>query len=300
MKFSSSTGLPESSNGDKAGRGYWDQFYNPEYAPRALNPSDHSLRNFVESRFHEFFMKTFSSMRGKNLLEVGCGGSRFLPYFSKQFGLNVSGMDYSAAGCAAASKLLDSEGVSGQIICADIFNPPVELWRRFDVAVSFGVVEHFAETAKCISAIARLVKPEGLVLTFVPNLVGSVGYLQKVLDRRVFEKHKPLDRNLLEQAHLDAGLIISTCDYFLFSNFGVNNINEVNRRSVEWFIKNFLLKSLRYISGAIWAVETTFHQLPPNRFTSPYIVCAAKAGTPSKYVTANEINSEKATVTLPI
>lgn len=286
MKISSLTGLPQSSNGDKAGRSYWDQFYNPRDALRAVDPSDGSLKNFVERRFHQFFMGVFSSMRGKDLLEVGCGGSRFLPYFSKQFGLNVSGMDYSAPGCAAASKLLESEGVPGRVICADVFNTPAELWRRFDVAVSFGLVEHFTETANCVSAIAKLVKPGGLVVTFVPNLAGSVGYLQRVMDRRVFEKHLQLDRNLLERAHLDAGLDIIECKYFTFVNFSVNNINSLRKDSAEWIIKNFLLHGLRYMSGAIWAVETAFHQLPPNRFTSPYIVCAAKVGTPSVHFNA--------------
>jgi SAM-dependent methyltransferase len=61
--------------------------------------------------------------------------------------------------------VLDAAGVPGEIVCADLFAPPPHLLAQFDVVVSFGVVEHFDDTAACVAACARLVKPGGLMVT---------------------------------------------------------------------------------------------------------------------------------------
>jgi 2-polyprenyl-3-methyl-5-hydroxy-6-metoxy-1,4-benzoquinol methylase len=265
-----------SSNHDKAGKSYWDLNYSPEYAPPAVDPRDPGLRNFVERQFHDYFRKTLSSLNGGALLEIGCGGSRYLPYFSKEFGIHVSGIDYSEAGCASASRILAREGVPGQIVCADFFDPPPSLFERFDVVVSMGVVEHFADTAGCLRAVTRFVKPEGLVLTFVPKMVGLIGSLQKFLDRQLFDKHVPLDKELLRQAHEQANLVVEDCDYFLFNHFFVVGMNQVAAGTFEWYLKASLLKSLHCLSGAIWALETAFHPFRPGRFMSPFIACTAR------------------------
>lgn len=281
---STSTDFAEASNHDKAGKSYWDQTYRPEYAPRAVDPHNTSLKNFVERQFHRYFLKTLRSMEGKELLEVGCGGSRYLPYFSKEFGLRVSGLDYSERGCASASRILTKEGVSGEIVCANFFEPPEFLFERFDVVVSFGVVEHFDDTTNCLAAIARFVKQGGLVLTFIPNMVGLVGHLQRVADRRVFYKHVLLDKVILREAHEQAGLFVQECEYFMFNNFFVINMNEIARHSAEWYLKAPLIRGLKYVSGAIWAVETLFHPFRPNRFMAPFIACAARVIEPKSSV----------------
>jgi 2-polyprenyl-3-methyl-5-hydroxy-6-metoxy-1,4-benzoquinol methylase len=274
--FSSQIDPSAATNHDKAEKSYWDMTYSPEYAPPAVDPRDPGLKNFVERQFHRYFRRTLSSMNGGELLEIGCGGSRYLPYFSKEFGLHVSGIDYSEAGCDSSSRILAREGVSGKIICTDLFDPPQSLHERFDAVVSLGVVEHFEDTKNCIAAIARFVKPGGLVLTFIPNMVGLVGRLQKQFDRHVFEKHVPLDKVLLRQAHEQAGLLVKECEYFLFSSFFVVNINQTAKHSAPWYLKTALLQSLHYASGAIWALESAFHPFRPNRFMSPYIACTAR------------------------
>jgi 2-polyprenyl-3-methyl-5-hydroxy-6-metoxy-1,4-benzoquinol methylase len=286
--------FPGASNDDKAGKSYWDLTYSPEYAPPAVDPHDTRLKNFVDRQFHHYLQETLSSMKGGKLLEIGCGGSRYLPYFSKEFGLNVSGLDYSSEGCASASRVLTREGISGQIICADFFDPPQSLYEKFDVVVSFGVVEHFADTKACLAAIARFVKSGGLVLTFIPNMVGLVGQLQKIIDRKVFEKHVPLDKESLQQAHKQAKLVIENCDYFLFNHFFVVTMNQIARDSFEWYSKTVVLNALHYVSGAIWALETAFHPFRPGRFVSPFIACTARKGKSARSTTLDSSFCETA------
>jgi 2-polyprenyl-3-methyl-5-hydroxy-6-metoxy-1,4-benzoquinol methylase len=260
---------------DEAGKHYWDKTYQRAASPRALDPHDRGIRNYSKRQFHEFLSKALVGMHGRNLLEIGCGDSVFLPYFSNELGLNVSGIDYSEAGCEKASGMLVREGVSGEVVCADVFCPPARLLGKFDVVVSFGVVEHFVETAECLSAFARFLKPGGTILTFVPNMNGLMGRLQKLLDSKVYAKHIPLDHSALRQAHEQAGLSVLHCDYFQFNNFFVPNINEVTQGSLEWYVKSAFLKLLHYASGVIWLLEMLIRPFSPNGFVSPFIICTA-------------------------
>lgn len=263
---------------DKAGKAYWDQTYEAPSLPRVFDPHPRGVRNYAKRRFHAYFSRLFAHMATSqaDLLEIGCGASTFLPYLGKEFGFNVSGIDYSEAGCDVASRTLAREGVHGNIICADAFHVPEDMFGHFDVVVSFGVAEHFSNTAACIAAFSKFLKPGGLIITFIPNLVGLIGLLERVLDRSVYEKHVLLDRKSLQAAHQDAGLLIQSCDYFLFANFGVANINEIPKGSVEWYAKRAVLKSLEGLTGMIWFLETVLWPFPSNRITSPYVVCAAK------------------------
>ena len=217
-------------------------------------------------------------MNVKELLEVGCGGSQYLAYFAKEFGLHVTGLDYSEPGCASAARLLTREGVSGRIVCADFFDPPRSLCGKFDVVVSFGVVEHFTDTTACMpAAIANFVKPGGLGSDFrSEHDRGDGGSLQKALDRQLFNKHVPLNRALLRRAHERAGLLVQACDYFISNNFFVLALQPTSRSSIGRYLKAFLLRCLHYVSGAIWTLERVFRRFPPMGFTSPYIVCVAR------------------------
>lgn len=117
--------------------------------PPAMNPRAQDLNNYVNRRFHESFCRMFVSLetRGKKLLEVGCARSVWLPYFAKEFGFRVSGIDYSEIGCQQAIEVLHREGVQGEVVCTDLWALPPSLVGQFDVLISCGVVEHFQDTA---------------------------------------------------------------------------------------------------------------------------------------------------------
>jgi len=95
------------------------------------------------------------------------------PYFAKEFGFKVYGIDYSEIGCKQAREVLSNTGVEGNVICAIFFSPPENLIDAFDVVVSFGVVEHFEDTAG-IAAFSRFLKPNGILqryLTWLDSMV---------------------------------------------------------------------------------------------------------------------------------
>lgn len=55
------------------------------------------------------------------------------------------------------------------------FSPPASMLGKFDVVVTFGVVEHFIDTRACLDAMSQFLKPGGLLVTSIPNLAGWIG-----------------------------------------------------------------------------------------------------------------------------
>lgn len=159
----SSPEIPELLAGDKAGAGYWDKLWGNESLLAAVDPYGRGAKNFPARRFHQYLQEAFKGLpaQGRKLLEVGCAQSALLPYFSKHFGFEVFGIDHSEIGGEKARKVLQREGVIGQIYCADLFSPPGELLGQFDAVLSMGVIEHFEKTAECVAAMARFLKPAG-------------------------------------------------------------------------------------------------------------------------------------------
>ena len=106
---------------DKAGKAYWDQRWKDGPLPKAVNPRQRGLNNYVHRKFHEYFTSIFSSFdtKGKKLLEVGCARSAWLPYFANEFGFEVWGVDYSESGCEQARRILQMSADLRTLISRD-------------------------------------------------------------------------------------------------------------------------------------------------------------------------------------
>jgi 2-polyprenyl-3-methyl-5-hydroxy-6-metoxy-1,4-benzoquinol methylase len=260
--------------GDKAGQGYWDSVWQGLPIPNAVNPHALNLRNHMYRCFHDFFVRVFAEKNpvGQELLEVGCARSRWLPYFAREFGFRVTGLDYSAIGCEQSRAILQQAAVNGRVIQADFSSPPGDLLGQFDVVVSFGLVEHFEDTASCIESLARFLKPGGLMITSVPNLVGVVGSIQKRVCRSVFDVHVLLDRKALRAAHEEAGLSVLSCDYYMSGDFSVMNLSCWSESRLYGMLRLIPLG----LSLPLWFMERTGAALRPNRLTSPYLICLAR------------------------
>ncbi len=193
-----------------------------------------------------------------------------MPYFAKEFRFKVYGIDYSEIGCQQTMQILSKEGVKGDIVCGDFFSPPEWMIGEFDVMVSFGVLEHFEETEGCISAFSRFLKPEGVMITNIPNLTGLIGLIQKMINRNVFDIHVPLSPENILEAYQKNSLFAVSCGYFLAANFGV--VNFENLRSN--FLYAWILQSFCWLNRAIWFIDKLM-PVKPNRWSSPYINCVA-------------------------
>jgi SAM-dependent methyltransferase len=133
---------------------------------------------------------------------------------SKEFGLTVSGIEFTADGAAATERNLQLQGVTPrEIHHADFLTAtPAPI---FDVVVSFGFVEHFTELREVICRHAAWTRPGGRVIIGVPNFRGIHGLLQTALDRDVLERH---NLEIMQPARLKAlgaecGLVVDSVEY---------------------------------------------------------------------------------------
>jgi 2-polyprenyl-3-methyl-5-hydroxy-6-metoxy-1,4-benzoquinol methylase len=237
------------------------------------------LLNHVEREFFLWITKTLERL-GKTgpdvrLVEVGCARSQALPVLAKRLGLSVAGIDYSPNGCEQTRVMMEREGVRGEVYCSDIFAIPDSLKGKFDIVVSFGLIEHFSDTREIVSALAQLMKPGGVILTNIPNMRGTVGLAQKFLNRGIYDIHVPLTPSLVRDAHEKAGLRVIKCGYFLSCNYGVVNLGKPNQRSLRWWAKKIVLASLARLSMMVWLIERTLGKFPVTQLFSPYVNCVA-------------------------
>jgi 2-polyprenyl-3-methyl-5-hydroxy-6-metoxy-1,4-benzoquinol methylase len=269
--------MSDMGNHDKAGQDYWNQTWDDYPLPSVWDVDSKRLLNHVEREFFLWIARTLEGL-GKtgpsvHLVEVGCARSRALPVLAKRLGLSVAGIDYSPNGCEQTRAMMNREGVSGEVYCSDIFAVPASLKGGFDVVVSFGLIEHFSNTNEIVSALAGLLKPGGVILTNIPNMRGTIGFVQKILNRRIYDIHVPLTPSQVKSAHEAAGLSVIEAGYFLSSNFGVVNLGDPNRKDPGWWAKKIALAILVRISMAVWWVERKFGKFPASQAFSPYVNC---------------------------
>lgn len=269
---------PSTAGDDRAGQEYWDAVWADDTLPEVVNPRAPGFHNLYNRRVDACLRQAFGSMEttGKRLVEIGCARSAWLPYLAREFGFRISGLDYSEQGCKQERRILSRSGVAGEIFCADLFAPPPGMLGVFDVAISFGVVEHFRDTAGCLRASAAFLKPNGLLITQIPNMTGLIGRLQKLVNPATYRVHVPLTREQLVTAHEQAGLNVAHCDYFLSTGFGVVSLHGLDDTKPSTRCKRSLLSIMKKASVLVWAVENATVPLPPTRLFAPSIFCVAR------------------------
>lgn len=252
---------------------YWDENWRrtSEISSNSAGPKERN--SYFWRRVNSIFAKSFDELDApkSSLIEVGAGASDWLPHLHHRFGFSVAGLDYSEVGCQVAKENLQKTSTPGAIYHGDMFDPPPELRERFDVAVSFGLVEHFENTTAAVSACAAFVKPGGLVFTLIPNMSGLYGGLYKIFNRKVYDVHVPITLKQLTRAHWDAGLEVSFHEHIL----GVPGV--IDQQRIEpVFLRRVLRKLVFQFSRIAWALEEKGWGVPENPFSSPYMVCVAR------------------------
>ena len=100
---------------DLAGQNFWDDAWKDRELPYPVDPSRTELDFHIDLKFHDYFSKILKPFAGAKLFEVGCAGSRWLPYFAQHHGYAVEGLDYSPTGCDQAKEMLRRADVEGLI-----------------------------------------------------------------------------------------------------------------------------------------------------------------------------------------
>lgn len=105
--------------------------------------------------------RLLGDVRGKRLLEIGCGGGQHSILFAKQ-GARCVGIDLSDEQVKHARRLAEREGVDTEFYQADATDLSMFDAETFDAAHSAFALHYVDDAAACYREVFRVLKPRGL------------------------------------------------------------------------------------------------------------------------------------------
>lgn len=215
-----------------------------------------------------------ADMKNKRILEIGAGDSVWLPYLAKKFpSSQFVGVDYSESGCKLLSERASRDDANIEVVHEDMFVENSQLHGSFDMAISYGVVEHFDDLGHVLAAKKRYLKHGGVMFTIIPNMAGVLGTLARMWNREVYDKHNPHDWGSFLLGHQQAGLDVVSGGYLGSTNFGVLSSCFEKHEGLAWHTYVFLTR----LSKAVWLLESKLGDLPESRMFSPSIYAISRA-----------------------
>jgi SAM-dependent methyltransferase len=139
-------------------QGYAENF-GFEWGKYARTQLDSEVSNISERQFIESTGFSPQELKGKWILDIGCGMGRFAEVASR-WGANVVGIDLSLAADVAARNLRARDNV--WICQASVLNLPFRE-QSFDYIYSIGVLHHTPDCEQSFKLLPKLLKPGGSV-----------------------------------------------------------------------------------------------------------------------------------------
>lgn len=190
-------------NGELSQKNHWDEAYsiasdriNDKWVPTG----------YCEKLLEKIIMPVIEKYKPKTILEMGAGNSSWLPYIYHKTGAIVYGIDYSEKGCEMLRKKLP-DCMSENVICSDFFDEELcEGLPKVDMVFSLGVIEHFDDPIKVLDVFKRFLKPDGIILTEVPNITNRIRRICKWYQPSVFNTHVIHTQDSLRDAYKAVGI----------------------------------------------------------------------------------------------
>jgi 2-polyprenyl-6-hydroxyphenyl methylase/3-demethylubiquinone-9 3-methyltransferase len=142
---------------------WWDP-EGPEAMLHKLNPV---RLKYVRDRVDQHWQcdeRVRRPLEGKTALDVGCGAGLLAEPLAR-LGAKVTGVDASSELIAAARGHAKAMGLDLDYRAADV----LEVDGQFDLVTCMEVIEHVADPAAFLGALARRLAPDGLLMLSTPN-----------------------------------------------------------------------------------------------------------------------------------
>jgi SAM-dependent methyltransferase len=203
----------------------------------------------------------------KSLLEIGGFPGYYSVWTKKHLGIDSTLLDFVIHPRILHQLEVANALPSGETktLEADLFN--YEPREKFDLVMSNGLIEHFANTQEIIEKHTAFLAKNGVLFISLPNFRGLNGWFQKTFDPENYAKHniKCMDLDLLENACRQLGL--KDIKVYYSGRFMLWLENE--RKQPAW---------VRLFRKATWFVLKVFSKFFPfeTKALSPYIVITAR------------------------
>jgi len=172
-----------------------------------------NVRKFLDRRFrqdmyerYELTLRECVDIRGKKILDVGCGSGRYCIELAKAGPAEVLGLDLAENALRIASSLAEDNGLSDvcSFRCADFAEHQFD--TRFHICLAIGLFDYMADPVPLISKM-RDVTLEKIIMTFPSKstyrmVIRKVRYWLKRCPLFLYDK-KQIENILAESDILD-------------------------------------------------------------------------------------------------
>ena len=202
----------------------------------------------------------------KNAIELGGFPGYYSIYLKKYLGLDTTLFDYYIHE-GLIKELLAKNGLKEDdinIIESDLFTYTPE--EKYDLVTSFGLIEHFSDTASIIKTHLQFLKTGGTLFITLPNFTGVNGWVQKSFDKENYDKHYINCMNPAFLAETCRQLGLKEVESYYHGKFTVWLENKSEQSAIA-----------KSIVKAIWVTGKVFTKIIPieSKALSPYIVVKA-------------------------
>ena len=112
----------------------------------------------------EDYLHLLGDIRGKVVLEIGCGGGHLLKYFADRGAVELWGVDPSQSQLDMTEKLLSVNGYYAELRCLPTENLHSILESHFDLVCSLRAISRSSDLAGTFEMICKYLKPEGSLI----------------------------------------------------------------------------------------------------------------------------------------
>lgn len=227
----------------------WNNIYKQRQSKHYPRPT----LNRIDFEMEKIFRQFLPIKRDLNFIEIGCGDSYWLPYFCKEFGYNIHGIDYSAEGIKKAIKNLRINGLynyEANLHCLDFLNLKDNFSNGFDILMSLGVIEHFEEPKQIIKIFTNLLKEDGIMITWIPNKSGLIMKMQKTLNRNFYDTHKAITLDQLIRYHEINRLKIISSSYNRMLDLSILNFSNFTPNAARFIEKLITMFNLPILAAS--------------------------------------------------
>lgn len=132
-----------------------------------------------EKLHHLLRLVPFDGLRGRRVLDIGCGTGVDLVRFARG-GATAIGVDLADAAIGLARRNLEQQGLATRLALADGEHLPFAP-DSFDYVFAHGVVQYTADARRLVEEARRVLKPGGTAFFQVYNRVSWLNALSKLM-----------------------------------------------------------------------------------------------------------------------
>ena len=239
---------------------YWDRQWENTKLPSTLD-----VRKYPWRAFHELLGNILPVNEQHKVLEIGCAPGKWLLYFHTHFKYMLYGIEYSPVGYRKTVENLTAAGVSFRVLQEDFFSS--SLTEKMDVVFSYGVIEHFDDTARAVRKHLDYLAPEGTLAVILPNFTGLYGMLQRLADKKILAGHKIVSLCEFRELMNETGMEEIAGSYMGIFNLGLINWSHTPR---------LFLHLINFINTAVHFAVARLHIKLETRMFSPYFIYVGK------------------------